>query len=93
MSLWALEQELSDEDGYCTIKVYCGGPAEASRELEADDIILKVAQSDGDFIDVVDMKLPKIVELIKGPKDTVVRLEIRPTKNPSISKVVSIIKR
>ena len=84
---------LSDEDGYCTIKgLLPGGPAEASRELEADDIILKVAQSDGDFIDVVDMKLPKIVELIKGPKDTVVRLEIRPTKNPSISKVVSIIR-
>ena len=84
---------LSDEDGYCTIKgLLPGGPAEASRELEANDIILKVAQSNGDFVDVVDMKLPKIVELIKGPKDTVVRLEIRPSKNPSISKVVSIIR-
>ena len=84
---------LSDEDGYCTIKgLLPGGPAEASRELETNDIILKVAQSDGDFVDVVDMKLPKIVELIKGPKDTVVRLEIRPVKNPSTSKVVSIIR-
>ena len=84
---------LSDEDGYCTIKgLLPGGPAEASRELETNDIILKVAQSDGDFVDVVDMKLPKIVELIKGPKDTVVRLEIRPVNNPSITKVVSIIR-
>ena len=84
---------LSDEDGYCTIKgLLPGGPAEASRELETNDIILKVAQSDGDFVDVVDMKLPKIVELIKGPKDTVVRLEIRPVNNPSTSKVVSIIR-
>ena len=84
---------LSDEDGYCTIKgLLPGGPAEASRELETNDILLKVAQSDGDFVDVVDMKLPKIVELIKGPKDTVVRLEIRPVNNPSTSKVVSIIR-
>ena len=84
---------LSDEDGYCTIKgLLPGGPAEASRELETNDIILKVAQSDGDFVDVVDMKLPKIVELIKGPKDTVVRLEIRPVNNPSTSKIVSIIR-
>ena len=84
---------LSDEDGYCTIMgLLPGGPAEASRELETNDIILKVAQSDGDFVDVVDMKLPKIVELIKGPKDTVVRLEIRPVNNPSTSKVVSIIR-
>ena len=42
-----------------------GGPAEASRELEPEDIILKVAQSEGEFVDVVDMKLSKIVELIK----------------------------
>ena len=84
---------LSDEDGYCTIKgLLPGGPAEASRELETNDIILKVAQSDGDFVDVVDMKLPKIVELIKGPKDTVVRLEIRPVNNPSTTKAVSIIR-
>ena len=69
---------LQDEDGLCTIKeLLPGGPAEASRELEPEDVILKVAQSEGDYVDVVDMKLTKIVELIKGPKDTLVRLEIR----------------
>ena len=84
---------LSDVDGFCTIKeLLPGGPAEASRELEPEDIILKVAQSEGEFVDVVDMKLSKIVELIKGPKDTLVRLTIRPSKNPSTSKVVKIIR-
>ena len=84
---------LQDEDGYCTIKeLLPGGPAEASRELEPEDIILKVAQSDGEYIDVVDMKLNKIVELIKGPKDTLVRLEIRPIKDPSSTKEVRIIR-
>ncbi|MBN37089.1 MAG: tail-specific protease [Opitutae bacterium] len=84
---------LRDEDGFCTIKeLLPGGPAEGSRELEPDDIILKVAQADGDFVDVVNMKLTKIVELIKGPKDTLVRLEIKPIQDPSNSKIVRIIR-
>ena len=84
---------LQDEDGYCTIKeLLPGGPAEASRELEPNDIILKVAQAEGEYIDVVDMKLTNIVDLIKGPKDTLVRLEIRPIKDPDSKKVVRIIR-
>ena len=75
---------LQDEDGYCTIKeLLPGGPAEACRQLEPEDIILRVAQSEGEFVDVVDMKLTKIVELIKGPKNTLVRLEVRPIKTLS----------
>ena len=83
----------TDENGYCTIKeLLPGGPAEASRELESEDIILKVAQAQGEFTDVVDMKISKIVELIKGPKDTLVRLEIKPIKDPATTKVVRIIR-
>ena len=67
------------------------GPAEACRQLEPEDIILKVGQGEsGEFVDVVDMKLTKIVELIKGPKDTVVRLFIKPGKSPSERKTVNI---
>ena len=84
---------LKQEDGYCTIKeLLPGGPAEASRELEPNDIILKVAQAEGEYIDVVDMKLTNIVDLIRGPKDTLVRLEIRPIKDPDSKKVVRIIR-
>ena len=84
---------LTDADGYCTIKeLLPGGPAEASRELEPEDIILQVAQADGPFVDVVDMKLSKVVEQIKGPKDTVVTLKIRPFANPSSTKLVKIVR-
>ena len=38
------------------------------------------------------MKLSKIVELIKGPKDTLVSLKIRPFANPSTTKTVKIIR-
>ena len=84
---------LSDIDGYCTItELLPGGPAESSRELNPKDQIVKVAQAEGEFINVVDMKLSKIVELIKGPKDTVVRLEVKPVNDPSSTKIVRIIR-
>ena len=84
---------LTDDDGYCTItELLPGGPAESSRELNPKDKIVKVAQADGDFVNVVDMKLSKIVELIKGPKDTLVRLEIKPVNDPSSTKIVRIIR-
>ncbi len=84
---------LNDEDGFCTIKeLLPGGPAEGSRELEPEDIILKVAQAEGEFVDVRGKKLSKIVDLIKGPKDTLVRLEIKPVKDPSNTKIVRIIR-
>ena len=84
---------LSDIDGYCTItELLPGGPAESSRELKSKDQIIKVAQAEGEFVNVVDMKLSKIVELIKGPKDTVVRLEIKPVNDPASTKIVRIIR-
>ena len=84
---------LTDNDGYCTIReLLPGGPAESSRELKPNDQIVKVAQSEGDFVDVVDMKLSKIVELIKGPKDTLVRLEIKPELTPATTKIVRIVR-
>ncbi len=84
---------LTDEDGYCTIKeLLPGGPAEASRQLHPEDIILKVAQGENEFVDVVNMKLSKIVELIKGPKDTLVRLEIKPIQDKTSIKKVRIIR-
>jgi len=84
---------LTDDDGYCTItELLPGGPAESSRDLSPKDKIIKVAQAEGEFVNVVDMKLSKIVELIKGPKDTLVRLEIQPVNDPSSTKVVRIIR-
>ena len=85
---------LTDNDGYCTIKeLLPGGPAEASRALEPEDVILKVAQGEHEFVNVVNMKLSKIVELIKGPENTLVRLEIRSIKDKTITKKVRIIRQ
>ena len=83
--------KLTDVNGSCTIvELIPGGPAEKSQQLEPKDVILKVSKSDGTLADVSDMKLSEIVELIKGPKNSKVKLLIQPFKNPSTPKEVSI---
>lgn len=87
--------QLQDVDGICTIKdILPGGPAERSNELKAEDEILGVAQGDETFEDVIDMQLQYIVRKIKGPKETVVRLLIRPgdSSDPSARKIVSLVR-
>ncbi len=54
-----------------------GGPAWKAGELEAGDIILKVAQGTEEPIDIVGMRLEDAIEYIKGPKGTEVRLTLR----------------
>ncbi len=82
---------LIDVNGSCTIaELIPGGPAEKSQQLEPKDVILGVSKSDGTLADVSDMKLSEIVELIKGPKNSKVKLLIQPFKNPATPKEVSI---
>ena len=83
--------KLIDVNGSCTIvELIPGGPAEKSQQLEPKDVILKVSKSDGTLADIGDMRLSEIVELIKGPKNSKVKLLIQPFKNPSTPKEVSI---
>lgn len=87
---------LEDKDGICTVKeILPGGPAEESGQLGAEDQILGVGQGkDGEFEDVVDMQLRYIVRKIKGKKNTIVRLLIRPgdAADPSVRKEISIVR-
>ncbi len=95
-SFFGIGALLQDDDGICTIKeLLPGGPAEASGKLSPEDKILGVAQgNEGLFEDVVDMQIRYIVRKIKGKKNTVVRLLIRPVNaaDPSIRKEVSIVR-
>lgn len=67
-----------------------GGPAWRGKELEAGDVILKVAQGNADAVDVVGMRLDDVVKKIKGPKGTEVRLTTK--KTDGTIKVISIIR-
>ena len=67
-----------------------GGPAWRGKELEAGDIILKVAQGDEEPLDIAGMRLDDVVKKIKGPKGTEVRLTVK--KVDGTIEVISIIR-
>lgn len=71
-----------DDNGYCTIKeIIKGGPADLDNRLKVNDKITGVAQGEGEFDDVVQMKLRNTVKLIRGKKGTVVRLKVIPAES------------
>jgi len=89
LSLFGIGAQLSEDNGYCTIEsLIPGGPAEKSKQIKAKDRVIAVAQSNQPPVNVVDMDLSKVVELIRGPKDTQVRLTTEEKDNPSSRHVV-----
>lgn len=82
---------LQKENDFTKIsELISGGPAWRGKELEAGDVILKVAQGKDEPIDVVGMRLDDVVKKIKGPKGTEVRLTVK--KADGSIKVISIIR-
>ncbi len=67
----------ADQDHTLVQKVVPGGPAELGGELKAEDKIIGVGQDkEGDIVDVIGWRLDDVVDLIRGPKGSIVRLEI-----------------
>ena len=59
------------------VNIIPGGPAYKSKYLQKDDRIIGVAQGDdGDFVDVIGWRLDEVVQKIRGPKGSVVRLQV-----------------
>ena len=71
------------------IELISGGPAWKQGELEVGDIILKVAQADGEPLEIVGMRLDDAIKFIKGKKGTEVRLTVKKKLDGSIQ-VISI---
>ncbi|MEX1110359.1 MAG: carboxy terminal-processing peptidase [Chthoniobacterales bacterium] len=95
LSLVGIGAELRSEDGYAKIqRLVPGGPAERGGKLRVNDRIVAVAQGDGEFEDVVDLKLDKVVERIRGKKGTTVRLQVlsAASLDPSKLDVISILR-
>ena len=87
LSLVGIGAVLRTDDGYAKIvEVVPGGPADKDGRLKANDRIAAVAQGKEPFEDVVDMKLDKVVEKIRGGKGTQVRLQVIPANSTDPSK-------
>lgn len=87
LSLIGIGAMLRSEDGYSKIiELIPGGPAAMQGELKIDDKITAVAQGNDPFVDTVDMKLDKVVEMIRGKKNTNVRLQVVPSGVTDLSK-------
>jgi len=67
-----------------------GGPAWRGKQLEAGDLVMKVAQGNEPAVDVVGMRLDDVVKKIKGPKGSEVRLTVK--KVDGTIKIISIIR-
>lgn len=82
---------LQKKNDYTEIsELISGGPAWRGKELEAGDVIMKVAQDSKPPVDVVGMHLDDVVKKIKGPKGTEVRLTVK--KVDGSIKIISIIR-
>jgi carboxyl-terminal processing protease len=95
LSLFGIGAVLTSEDGYCKVRELRPGPAMRSKKIKEGDRIVAVAQGDeGEPVDVVDWKLSKIVEIIRGPKGTKVRLTLIPVDaaDPSERREISLVR-
>ncbi|MCP3675960.1 MAG: tail-specific protease, partial [Gammaproteobacteria bacterium] len=93
LSLDGIGAVLQSEDVYTKIvRLVPKGPADKTGEVKADDQIVGVGQGEEPLVDVIGWRLDDVVDLIRGKKGTVVRLEVLPNKSgaDANTKIVSI---
>ena len=70
--------QLRSEDGFTIInEIVKPGAASEDGRLKAGDKILAVGQETGEMVDIMEMKLSKVVRLIRGPRGSKVRLQVK----------------
>lgn len=94
LSLEGIGAVLQREDDFIkVVRLVPAGPADKSKQILPSDKIVGVGQgSKGELIDVVGWRLDDVVQLIRGPKESIVRLEVISGKTESTSerKIVEI---
>ncbi|WPD22816.1 MAG: carboxy terminal-processing peptidase [Candidatus Electrothrix scaldis] len=76
-SLEGIGALLREDDGHIkVVRVIPGSAAEAQGQLQAEDVIMSVSESDGEPVDISSMSIREAVSYIRGPKGTEVRLTV-----------------
>ncbi|MGC3873077.1 carboxy terminal-processing peptidase [Halomonas sp. GXIMD04776] len=96
LSLEGIGALLQSEGEYVKVSsLVAGGPADKSGVLQPADRIVGVGQGEeGEMTNVVGMRLDEVVDLIRGPKGSTVRLDVIPAKAVDVtrSRVVKIVR-
>ena len=97
LSLEGIGAQLQTEDELTeVVELIPGGPAELGGELKPGDRITNIGEGlDCEYIDVVGWRIDEVVDLIRGPKGTTLRLEVIPSGVDELSderKVVTIVR-
>lgn len=91
LSLEGIGAVLTTEDEYTkVVSIVSGGPADLAGELQPSDRIVGVAQGDMPYVDVLGWRVDDVVQLIRGEKGTVVRLNVIPASSSIERKEISI---
>ncbi len=83
----------NDNDYVKVVRLVPAGPADKSKQIVPADKIIGVAQGNDEMVDVIGWRLDEVVKLIRGPKGSVVRLDVIPASNApndQTSKIVPI---
>ncbi len=82
LSLEGIGAVLQKDDEFTkVVSLVPGGPAQMQSNLQAADRIVAIGEGeDCEFIDIVGWRLDDVVERIRGPKGTVVRLKVIPSE-------------
>lgn len=90
-SMEGIGAQLAKKDDYVKItNIIPGGPAWKQKELENDDLILKVGQEGEELKDIAGLRLENVVKMIKGKKGTTVHLTVK--KIDGTIKEISIVR-
>ncbi len=96
LSLEGIGAVLQTDNEYTKIlRLVPAGPADKQGDLQPADRIVAVGQGkDGEMVDVVGWRLDEVVDLIRGPKQTVVKLQVIPaeSQDETITKEISIVR-
>ncbi|WP_321493219.1 carboxy terminal-processing peptidase [uncultured Desulfobacter sp.] len=92
LSLEGIGAVLQNEYEYTkVIRLIPKGPADKSQKLAPGDKIIGVGQGqDGEIKDTIGQRIDDVVNLIRGPKDTYVRLKIIPARKSNVTATISI---
>jgi carboxyl-terminal processing protease len=83
------------DDDICIVKeIVPGGPADLGRQLKPNDKIISVSEKSSEPVEIIGMKLRKIVDKIRGKKGTEVHLVVQPADatDSSVRKEIVIVR-